>query len=159
MFSRMIMGVVAVLLLIVAGAGYHLASSVVGGRQYFDEQVLQWVKDRTTISQVDSIDEYRGKQSYAVVLGKNNAGTPVVAWLTEKTADFDRMDRAVPRQNVETAVKKGFPQAKVKHIVPGLDNGQRFWEVTLQDREGRFHYLYYDLFNGALLTSYVLSPT
>ena len=148
----------AVLLVVGAGFAYHLAASVVGGRSDFAEQVMTWVQERTTISQVDSIDEYRGKQSYAVVLGKNKEGTPVVAWLTDKTAAFDRMDRAVPRKNVEAAALKGFPQATITHIVPGLENEQRFWEVTLKDKDGRYHYLHYDLFSGALLASYVLSP-
>lgn len=158
MFVRIMIGIAAVLLLSGVGAAYHLATSIVGGRQDFDEQVMQWVQARTTITQVESIDEYRGKQSYAVVVGKNEAGTPVVAWLTEKTAAFDRMDRAVPKENVMAAVEKGFPQSEVTHIVPGLDNEQRFWEVTLKDKEGRIHYLHYDLFKGNLLTSYVLSP-
>jgi len=155
---RMIVVVIAVLLVVGTGFAYHLTSSVVGERSSFDEQVRQWVQQRTTISQVESIDEYRGQQSYAVVLGKNQAGTPVVAWLTEKSAAFDRMDRAVPRKNVEQAVSKGFPGAKVTHIVPGLENDKRFWEVTLRDKDGRFRYLHYDLFSGALLASYVLSP-
>ncbi|KQL49337.1 DUF5590 domain-containing protein [Brevibacillus choshinensis] len=159
MAVRITVVVIAALLLIGAGFTYHLTSSVVGERNSFDDQVMQWVQERTTISQVDSIDEYRGKQSYAVVLGKNNAGTPVVAWLTDKTAAFDRMDLAVPRKNVEAAVLKGFPQATITHIVPGLENEKRFWEVTLTDKDGRFHYLHYDLFNGTLLASYVLSPT
>ena len=68
------------------------------------------------------------------------------------------MERAVPRKSVEAAVLKSFPGSEVKQIVPGLDNEQRFWEVTLKDKEGRYHYLHYDLFSGALLTSYVLNP-
>ncbi|MDR7313929.1 DUF5590 domain-containing protein [Brevibacillus nitrificans] len=159
MAVRMIVVVIAVLLIVGTGFTYHLASSVVGARSNFDEQVMQWVEERTTITQVDSIDEYRGKQSYAVVLGKNKVGTPVVAWLTDKTAVFDRMDRAVPLKNVETAVLKSFPDATITHIVPGLENEKRFWEVTLKDKDGRFRYLHYDLFSGALLASYVLSPT
>ncbi|MGG1659697.1 DUF5590 domain-containing protein [Brevibacillus sp. NRS-1366] len=159
MFVRIIVGVVAVVLLTGAGFAYHLTSSVVGERQAFDHIVQQWVHDRTTITQIESIDEYRGKESYAVVLGKNQAGTSVVAWLTEKSAAFDSMERAVPRKNVEAAVLKSFPEAEVRHIVPGLDKEQRFWEVTLKDKDGRYHYLHYDLFSGALLTSYVLNPT
>ncbi|MFD2371724.1 DUF5590 domain-containing protein [Brevibacillus sp. GCM10020057] len=159
MVVRMIVVVIAALLVVGAGFAYHLTSFVVGGRSSFDEQVMKWVEERTTISQVESIDEYRGKQSYAVVIGKNQVGTPVVAWLTDKTAAFDRMDLAVPRKNVEEAVAKGFPGAKVTHIVPGMEGDKRFWEVTLKDKDGRFRYLHYDLFSGALLASYVLSPT
>lgn len=155
--GRMIVGALVFVLIVGAGFAYHLTSTVVGKRSDFDEQVMKWVQERTTISQVDSIDEYRGKQSYAVVLGKNQVGTPVVAWLTDKTAAFDRMDRAVPQKNVEAAVLKGFPGAKILHIVPGLDNDQRFWEVTLQDKDGRYRYLHYDLFHGGLLASYVLA--
>lgn len=159
MFVRIVVGVIAVILLTGAGFAYHLTSSVAGKRQAFDEVVRQWVQDRTTITEIESIDEYRGKESYAVVLGKNKAGTSVVAWLTDKTAAFDSMERAVPRKNVEAAVQKNFPNAEIRHIVPGLDAEKRFWEVTLKDQDGRFHYLHYDLFSGALSTAYTLSPT
>ncbi|GED66716.1 hypothetical protein BRE01_04180 [Brevibacillus reuszeri] len=159
MFVRIVVGIIAVILLTGAGFAYHLTSSVAEERQAFNGVVQQWVKDRTTITEIESIDEYRGKESYAVVLGKNQAGTQVVAWLTDKTAAFDTMERAVPRKNVEEAVLKNFPNAEIRHIVPGLDNEKRFWEVTLKDQNGRFHYLHYDLFSGALLASYALSPT
>ncbi|CAM3229385.1 MULTISPECIES: DUF5590 domain-containing protein [Brevibacillus] len=158
MIVRFITGVIAVLLLIAAGWAYHLTSSVIGGREDFQLQVQGWVQERTTITQIDSIDEYRGKESYAVVFGKNEAGTPVIAWLTEEKTVMDRLDLAVPKENVEEAVKRDYPQAVVTGMVPGLDGEQRFWEVTLQDHDGRFHYLHYDLYNGQILTSYVLSP-
>ncbi|TRY28185.1 hypothetical protein FOI68_02170 [Brevibacillus sp. LEMMJ03] len=158
MYVRIFLGAVTVCLVVALGAAYHLTSTVVGKRHDFEDQVRQWVQERTTIAQIDAIDEYRGKQAYAVVLGKNMAGTPVVAWLTADKAEFDTMDRAVSRESVEAAVKKGFPDARVLHIVPGLDENSRFWEVTLQDRDGRFHYLHYDLFSGKLLTSYIISP-
>jgi uncharacterized protein YpmB len=143
----------------VAGWGYHLSSSVVAKRHDFKEQVVQWVKERTTITEIESIDEYRGKESYAVVIGKNEAGTPVVAWLTEEKAAFDRMDLAVPRENVEAAIAQNYPGSSIIRMVPGLDGEKRFWEVTMQDQDGRYHYLHYDLFTGALLTSYMLSST
>ncbi|MEJ8544821.1 DUF5590 domain-containing protein [Brevibacillus borstelensis] len=158
MYARIITGIVAVILLIVLGSAYHLGATVRGKQNDFEAQVRQWVKDRTTIEQIDSIDEYRGNQSYAVVLGKNQAGTPVVVWLTADTIAFDSLEKAVTRESVETAVKKGFPGGTVRHIVPGIDEKNRFWEVTLQDEKGRFHYLHYHLFTGALLTSYVVSP-
>ncbi|CAJ1002797.1 uncharacterized protein YpmB [Brevibacillus aydinogluensis] len=158
MLVRIIIGAVAVCLVVTLGAAYHLTSTVVGKRHDFEDQVRQWVQERTTITEIDVIDEYRSKESYAVVLGKNKVGTPVVAWLTADKAVFDTMDRAVSRESVEEAVRKGFPDARVLHIVPGLDENSRFWEVTLQDRDGRFHYLHYDLFSGKLLTSYIVSP-
>jgi uncharacterized protein YpmB len=156
---RIILSIVAVILLTGAGFAYHLTASVAGERNQFEETVRQWVQDRTTITEIESIDEYRGKESYAVVIGKNKAGTQVVAWITDKKVSFDRMDLAVPKKNVEEAVYKSFPQSEITHLVPGLENDKKFWEVTVKDKDGRFHYIHYDLFTGALLTSYVLAPT
>lgn len=158
MVVRIFAGVLLILVVFVAGWAYHLAEAVVSERNDFEKQVVEWVQERTTITQIDSIDEYRGKQSYAVVIGKNQVGTPVVAWLTEESVTFDRMDLAVPRENVEAAATQSFPGASIIRIVPGLDGEQRFWEVTMRDQDGRYHYLHYDLYSGALLTSYVLSP-
>ncbi|MFS0555590.1 DUF5590 domain-containing protein [Brevibacillus sp. 179-C9.3 HS] len=158
MLVRIILSVVAVILLTGAGFAYHLTASVAGEREQFEETVRQWVQDRTTITEIESIDEYRGKESYAVVIGKNKAGTPVVAWMTDQKVSFDRMDLAVPKKNVEDAVYKSFPQSEITHLVPGLENDKKFWEVTVKDKDGRFHYIHYDLFTGALLTSYVLAP-
>lgn len=158
MVVRWITGIIAALLLIVAGWAYHLASSVVQDRHDFASKVRLWVSERTTIEEIDEIDEYRGKQSYAVVTGKNQAGTPVIAWLTEEHAVVDRLDLAVPKKNVEDAIKRSYPESHVTRIVPGIDGEQRFWEVTLEDQDGRFHYLHFNLYTGELLTSYVLSP-
>lgn len=157
MLVRIILIVMSALLLTGAGFAYHLTSSVVGGRQQFEDTVRQWVQDRTTIAQIDSIDEYRGKENYAVVIGKNQAGTPVVAWMNEQKVSFDRMDLAVPRKNVEDAVYKSFPQSEITHLVPGLEKDRKFWEVTVKDKDGRFHYIQYDLFTGALQASYMLA--
>ena len=159
MVVRWIIGIIAALLLFVAGWAYHLASSVVQDRHDFESQVRQWVSERTTILEIEEIDEYRGKQSYAVVTGKNQAGTPVIAWLTEEHAIMDRFDLAVPKKSVEEAVKKSYPQSQITRIVPGMDGEQRFWEVTMEDQDGRFHYLHFNLYTGELLMSYVLSPT
>ncbi|GEB32767.1 MULTISPECIES: DUF5590 domain-containing protein [Brevibacillus] len=159
MLVRIIVGVIAALLLTIAGFAYHLTASVAGERTQFDATVREWVQTRTTIAEIESIDEYRGTESYAVVIGKNKAGTPVVAWMTADKVSFDRMDLAVPRKNVEDAVNKAFPKSEITHIVPGLEKDKKFWEVTVKDANGRYHYLHYDLFSGALLASYVLSPT
>jgi len=155
---RILAGALLVLVLFAAGWAYHLTSSVAAERTEFEKQVQEWVEKRTEISEIESIDEYRGKESYAVVIGKNRAGTPVVVWLTEEKTVIGRMDLAVPRENVEAAIAQNFPGAEEVRIVPGLDGDQRFWEVTLKDQDGRYHYLHYDLYTGALLTSYVLSP-
>ncbi|WP_400163742.1 DUF5590 domain-containing protein [Brevibacillus sp. TJ4] len=159
MAVRIIAGILVILLLVAGGFGYHLTSAVVSKKQDFEQQVEQWVRERTTIAEIESIDEYRGKQHYAVVIGKNKVGTSVVAWLTEDEVAFDRMDLAVPRENVEAAIAQNYPDAGMVRMVPGLDGDKRFWEVTVQDKDGRFHYLHYDLFTGELLTSYVLSST
>ena len=158
MAIRIFAGILLVLAMLTAGWAYHLTSTVAAERTNFEKQVLEWVEKRTTIVEIESIDEFRGKESYAVVIGKNQAGTPVVAWLSEARVFLDRIDLAVPRENVEAAVSQNFPGADIVRIVPGLEGEQRFWEVTLRDQGGRYRYLHYDLFTGALLASYVLSP-
>ncbi|USG63468.1 DUF5590 domain-containing protein [Brevibacillus ruminantium] len=158
MYLRITTIVLAALLLIVLGSAYHLSATVLGKQADFENKVRNWVQERTTITEIDSIDEYRGKQSYAVVIGKNRAGTKVIAWLTEDTIAFDTMERMVTRESVEASVKQGFPTGKILHLVPGMDENSRFWEVTLKNADGRFHYIHYDLYTGAVLTSYLVSP-
>ncbi len=153
---RILIGSAIVIVVAALGFTYQLTSHVIGERRAFEEQVREWTQKRTGIVQIDEIDEYRGKVSYAVVLGKNTVGTPVVAWLTKDTIEFDTMDRAISKQNVISAAQRGFPQARVLHAVPGLDNGQRFWEVTLLDSDGRYHYVHYDFTTGKVLKTYAI---
>jgi uncharacterized protein YpmB len=153
---RLTIGAAAVILVVALGITYHLCSHIIGERRAFENQVREWTQNRTSIVQIDEIMEYRGKQSYAVVLGKNAVGTPVVAWMTADTLVFDTMDRAVSKQSVITAAQQGFPRARILHAVPGLDNGQRFWEVTLLDSDGRYHYVHYDFMTGSVLKSYAI---
>jgi uncharacterized protein YpmB len=155
-YVRIVLVVLALSVVAALGFAYHLASHVLEERHNFEAQVRKWVQDRTTITQIDAIEEYRGKQSYAVVLGKNATGTPVVAWLTAEHVVFDRLDLAVPKVKVEETAKRGFPQGSVLHVVPALEGEQRFWEVTLRDSGGRYHYLHYDFFSGKLLKSYAV---
>jgi uncharacterized protein YpmB len=145
-----LVGIVAIF----AAAAYHLASSVVSERDAFNKMARQWALERTSITQIEEIDEFRGKQSYAVVIGKNRFGTPVIAWLTADSQYYEAMERSVPKDNVIAAVKKGFPDAKLLHLVPGMDGEKRFWEATLLAQDGRYHYVYYDLYTGNVIKSY-----
>jgi len=153
---RILAGVAIALTVCAIGLAYHLASHVVGERHTFEEQVRAWTQSRTSIVQIDEIEEYRGTRSYAVVLGKNTAGTPAIAWMTEDTLVFDTMDQAVSKQSVLAAAQQGFPHARILHVVPGLENGQRFWEVTLLDEQGRYRYVHYDWYSGKVVKSYAI---
>nr|WP_239565157.1 DUF5590 domain-containing protein [Brevibacillus fulvus] len=134
----------------------HLVSSVVGDKRAMMEQARQWALERTNITEIEQIDEYRGKQTYAVVIGKNRVGTREIAWLTKDQIVFDTMEHAIPRENVEAAVRKGFPQSEILRIVPGMEGQQRFWEVTLLDPDGKYRYLHYDFYQGNVTKSYVV---
>ncbi len=137
---------------------YHLTSSVAGEKRAFEEQVRQWVAERTSIAQIDEIDEYRGAKTYAVVIGKNLVGTSVVAWMTPDTVDFEIMDGVVTRASVQTALEKGYKNPKIIHIVPGIQDKQKFWEAVFIDQDQRYHYVYYDFKTGKVLKSYRLNP-
>lgn len=137
---------------------YDLAKSVVADKQAFEEQGRAWALERTSITQVDEVAEYRGRQSYTVVMGKNKVGTPVIAWMTPTQVFFDTMDRAVTKESVMTAVKKGYPGMEIQYIVPGIDENQRFWEVALLDAQGKYHYVHYDFYTGQITKSYVVRP-
>lgn len=158
MYVRVISIAVGCLLLLLGGFLYHLTSSAVGVKYAREEQVRQWVKDRTGITQVDEISEYRGTKTYAVVIGKNQVGTPVIAWLTQDSVDFEIMDGVVTKQSVQDAVLKGDKDAKILHIVPGKDDKQKFWEALYIDKEQRYNYVYYDFWTGKVLKSYRLNP-
>ncbi len=157
MYARILIGLAGVLLL-VAAAVYHLASSVVGERHAFAEQARQWAAQRTSITQIDEIDEYRGNQAYTVVIGKNQMGVPCIAWMTPDKVVFDTLDRAVSRDSVRQAVEKGFKNARIVHITPGIDGDSRFWEAVFVDESGRYNYVYYDLYTGKVQKSYRLNP-
>ncbi|UFJ42738.1 DUF5590 domain-containing protein [Brevibacillus humidisoli] len=152
-----IVGLLIGIAFIGASAVYHLASSVVAQQNNFDEQARQWAFERTTITQIDEISEYRGKSSYAVVIGKNKVGTPVIAWMTKDDVVFDVLHGTVPKKNVQEAVMKSHPNAVIKHIVPGIDGEKRFWEVLYIDEEKRYNYVYYDFHTGELLRAYRLN--
>ncbi|MGC5324607.1 DUF5590 domain-containing protein [Brevibacillus sp. SYSU BS000544] len=149
---------VGILLLLLGGFLYHLTSSAVGEKYASEDQVRQWVKDRTGIAQIDEISEFRGTKVYAVVIGKNHFGTPVIAWLTPDSVDFEIMDGVVTRNSVQEAVLKGDKNARILHIVPGKDDNQKFWEAVYIDQEQRYNYVYYDFKTGKVLKSYRLNP-
>lgn len=146
------------LFLLIGGFLYHLTSSAVGEKYASEDQVRQWVKERTGISQIDEISEYRGTKVYAVVIGKNQVGTPVIAWLTPDSADFEIMDGVVTKDSVKEAVLKGDKNARILHIVPGKDDKLKFWEAVYIDQEQRYNYVYYDFWTGKVIKSYRLNP-
>jgi uncharacterized protein YpmB len=155
--TRILIGLLCVLALAFAFL-YDLTSTVVGSQRSFEEQARKWALERTSITQIDEIAEYRGKQAYAVVIGKNRVGTPVIAWMNEKTIHFDTMDRAVTKESVKEAVQKGYPGAEILHIVPGMDEKRRFWEASVRDRDGKYLYIHYDFYTGKVLQSYIIQP-
>jgi len=156
-YARILIGVIAVTVIAISFS-YHLASAVVGKQQSFEQQVRQWTADRTTITEIHTIDEYRGKKTYAVVTGKNKSGTKVAAWMTSDDLVFGLLEKAVSREKVTELVMKENAKANIKNIVLGLDGEQRFWEVVFVDHEQRYNYAYYDFYSGKKLKSYKLSP-
>lgn len=149
--------VVAAIMLVISGFTYHMISTVISQKNQFQDQVLQWTKERTGITQIDQIDEYRGNKTYTVVIGKNQVGTPVVAWLTPDSVDFEILDGVVTKASVKTALEKGYKNPKIMHIVPGKDDKNKFWEAVFIDQENRYNYVYYDFWTGKVIKSYRLN--
>ncbi|MBO8162958.1 MAG: DUF5590 domain-containing protein [Brevibacillus sp.] len=143
-------------LLVGAAASYHLTSAVVAEREAFIEQARKWALERTAITEIEEITEYRGRQSYTVVIGKNRVGTPVIAWMTPDQVVYDVLEGSVSKESVREAVLKNQPDAEIRHIVPGIDGDKRFWEVLFIDGEQRYNYVYYDFYSGELLKAYRL---
>lgn len=152
-------GLVVVSVFLVLGIfGYQMISSILSDKNVYENQVRQWTEERTGITQIDEIDEYRGTKTYAVVIGKNQVGTPVVAWLTPDSVDFEIMDGVVTKQSVQKALEKGYKNPKIVHIVPGKDEKNKFWEAVFVDQEQRYNYVYYDFWTGKVIKSYRLNP-
>lgn len=157
MYIRIAIGALSLLLLAFAFV-YDLASSVVAEKRSFEEQARKWAQERTSITQVDEVAEYRGQQTYTVVIGRNQVGTPLIAWMTPEKVIFDTLDRAVTKESVTEALQKGYPGAEILQIVPGLAGDRRFWEATLLDQEGKYHYIRYDFYTGQITQSYAVRP-
>ncbi len=157
MYIRIVIGASCVLLLVIAFL-YDLTASVVADKRSIEEQGRKWAQERTSITQVDEVAEYRGQQRYTVVIGKNQMGTPLIAWMTPDKVIFDTMERAVTKESVRVALQKGYPGTEIIRIVPGLNGERRFWEATLLDQEGKYHYIHYDFYTGQIIQSYVVRP-
>lgn len=143
------------LLLLVAFA-YHLSSSVVADRNDFMEKAEQWARQRTSLKEITEIQEFRGKESYAVLMGKNVAGTPIIIWINEESVQMELLNEVYPREKIIQSVQSRYPGAVMQHAVAGLDGDQRFWEIVFMDEQSRYHYQYYDLYTGQILRSYRL---
>ncbi|MGD8189250.1 DUF5590 domain-containing protein [Brevibacillus ginsengisoli] len=149
--------VIVAIVLVIGGFSYNMISNVISDKNQYEDQVRQWTKERTGITQIDQIDEYRGNKTYAVVIGKNQVGTPIVAWLTPDSVDFEILDGAVTKESVKTALEKGYKNPRIIHIVPGKDAKNKFWEAVFVDQENRYNYVYYDFWTGKVIKSYRLN--
>jgi uncharacterized protein YpmB len=145
--------------IVIAAAFYFFVSSVVNQKYTFEEQARQWAGERTRIAQIDQIAEYRGKQAYTVVMGKDADGKGLIAWMTPDETVVDPTDGIVSEEDVKQTALAAFPNGEIVHAVPGIDGYLRFWEILVIDKDGLYNYAYYDLHTGKLIKSYRLNPS
>ncbi|MFM1652672.1 DUF5590 domain-containing protein [Brevibacillus sp. B_LB10_24] len=145
--------------IVIAAAVYFFVSSVVNQQYTFEDQARQWAGQRTHIAQIDQIAEYRGKQAYAVVMGKDADGKGLVAWMTPDETIVDSTDGMVAEEDVKQIALSAFPNGEIIHAVPGIDGYLRFWEILVIDQGGLYNYAYYDLHTGKLIKSYRLNQS
>ncbi|AIG26282.1 MULTISPECIES: DUF5590 domain-containing protein [Brevibacillus] len=144
--------------LVVLGASlYQLLSSLLSERHTLEAEARALVAEKTNIAEIDTIEEYRGREAYIVVTGKNKVGTPVVAWFSKEHVTFDLLEKAFPRTKVKQVAEASYPGAQIERIVPGLEGDKKLWEVTLVDKQNRYNYVYYDFLTGQKIRAYTLN--
>ena len=150
--------IISVCVVVIVGIGvYFLLEGLLTERRAIEAESQSYIVQKTTITQIDYIDEYRGKEVYKVVIGKDDKGTSLISWFNDKKTVTEELQNGIPHEEINQKALKEYPGAVVKRIVPGLEGEQKLWEVTLLDKDKRYNYVYYDFTTGTLLRAYTLN--
>lgn len=143
------------LLAIIAGLGiwYNTIFSDI----WSDEaKAKQQAMDAAALTEVDSTAKYVWDESVWVVEGKTADGQEQYVWLRENGTETVRAADAVSKQQIRDSLLQNKPDAHIKHIRPGIVEGQHVWEAFYSRSESgqqKYEYDFYNFENGTFIST------
>ncbi|NNU90470.1 copper amine oxidase [Anoxybacillus sp. CHMUD] len=119
------------------------------------EQRAMKQAEKQGIIHIDDVYTYRGSDVYVIVIGKNDEGEQMIAWVTEKgkIVDVRKASEGITKQQAQSSIKTYHPK-EVVSVKLGMEKGIPLWEITYIDERDRYSFYYVRFEDGAFLKRY-----
>ncbi|GMK42458.1 hypothetical protein PCCS19_55180 [Paenibacillus sp. CCS19] len=141
------------LLAVIAGLGMWY-NTIFKGIWSAEAQAKQQAIEAAALSEVDSTEKYVWDETVWVVEGKTADGQELYVWLRDNGTETIPASNAVSKQQIRNSLLQTKPDADIKHIKPGIVEGQYVWEAFYSRSEGgqqKYEYDFYNFENGTFI--------
>jgi uncharacterized protein YpmB len=143
------------LLAIIAGLGMWY-NTIFRGIWAAEAQAKKQAMEQAALTEVDSTEKYVWDEAVWVVEGKTADGVEQYVWLRNSGTETVRAADAATKQQIRESLLQNKPDAHIKHIRPGIVNGQHVWEAFYSRSEGgqqKYAYDFYSFENGTFMNT------
>ncbi|MBD3918838.1 DUF5590 domain-containing protein [Paenibacillus sp. PR3] len=143
------------LLAIIAGLGMWY-NTIFKGIWSAEAKAEQQAIEAASLTEVNSVEKYVWDESVWVVEGKAADGQDLYVWLRDNGTETVPAANAVNEQQIRDSLLQNKPDASIKHVRPGIVDGQRVWEVFYsrsESGEQKYEYAFYNFENGTFINT------
>lgn len=119
-----------------------------------ESKAKQLAIEAAALTEIDSVEKYVWDEAVWVVEGKTADEQPLYVWLRDSGAVLMPADDAVNKQQIRNSLLQNKPDANIKHIRPGVVEGQYVWEVFYSRNvsgQQKYEYDFYNFENGTFM--------
>ncbi|MFZ3578142.1 DUF5590 domain-containing protein [Virgibacillus sp. DJP39] len=139
---------------------FFLYSDIQDNRTLKYQDSKDAVIEKTSVSQIENITEYNGKNQFHVIFGSTNEGANKIVFvpLNENSGKLTTFNQAeiISQQEIKNSWAKQCEDCELIDITPAIENSEPLWEVTYIDDSNRYIFDYLSMFDGTRVQQYRL---
>ncbi|WP_453995487.1 cell wall elongation regulator TseB-like domain-containing protein [Bacillus nitroreducens] len=146
--KKWIIGIVILLLIVVIWGGISLYQSALEPLNDAQARGNKIALEKTPIQTIEDSYTYFGTNAYQVVIGKNDKGQKMIAWIPEKKGKIvTRFEREGITENeaLDILKRERNPQ-EIRSVKLGIEDNIPIWEIIYIGSDNRltYHKLYFE---------------
>ncbi|WP_249260855.1 DUF5590 domain-containing protein [Virgibacillus pantothenticus] len=117
------------------------------------EETKQQLLKAESLTEIDKVETFYGKEAYHVVYGKDEDGQNKLIFypLKGKEKKLTTVDQSeiLSKSEIKNTWKQECDQCELVRITPALVDGNELWELTYVDSSKRYVFDYLDMYDGS----------
>ncbi|MFS0822986.1 DUF5590 domain-containing protein [Bacillus sp. 1P02SD] len=146
--KKWIIGILVVLLVFIIWKGVNIYQSALEPLNEAETKGNKIALEKTQIETIDDSYTYLGTKAYQVVIGKNDEGEAMIAWIPLKKGEIvTRFKReGITEKEALAILKSDRNPQEIRSVKLGLEDNIPIWEIIYIGSDDRltYHKLYFE---------------
>ncbi|MEH7236552.1 cell wall elongation regulator TseB-like domain-containing protein [Bacillus sp. JJ1562] len=146
--KKWIIGILVVLLVFIIWRGVNIYQSALEPLDNAEAIGNEIALEKTPIETIEDSYTYFGTKAYQVVIGKNDEGDKMIAWVPQKKGEIvTRFERdGITEKDALAIIKSERDPQEIRSVKLGLEDNIPIWEIIYIGRDNRltYHKLYFE---------------